>query len=153
MSTGTPASDSLAPAAAGPARGAGMPRRRARRLVWPLLVILLMTASFFAGRIVASFRHLPEIAATLPGDESQFGPELDVKVKERFPLGTADKDLIAELAQQGFTPEWRERDYANAASFVWTGVLCTKIVRVIWRADSAGALTQVDGSYQSQCVF
>jgi hypothetical protein len=71
---------------------------------------------------------------------------------ERFPVGTSDEKLVAYLSEQGVKPEWRQRDYANVASFVWNGVYCTKVVRVIWRADAAGALTQVNGSYQTQCI-
>ena len=105
------------------------------------------------GRMTKGIQHLPALAATLPGDESGFNREIDERVKELFPIGSSDKNLIAYLSAQGFTPEWREKDYANVATFVWTGVLCTISVRVIWRADVEGALTQIDGSYQSQCVF
>jgi len=120
--------------------------------VWAF-ALLIAIAGFFVGRATAGLHHLPALAATLPGDESEFNHEIDERVRELFPIGTSDEKLIAYLSAQGFTPEWRERDYANAASYTWSGVLCAKIVRVIWRADSDGALTAVNGSYKSQCVF
>ena len=49
-----------------------------------------------------------------------------------------------------FFPDWRSRDNPNASFFVQSGLICQKIVRVFWRADVTGALTDVRGSYESQ---
>lgn len=122
-----------------------------RRAIWPAFALFLATASFGAGRMAGGFHSLPDIAATLPGDESQFGRELDGRVRERFPVGTSEDKLVDYLASEGFAPEWRRRDAANAGAFVWSGLLCTKTVRISWRADAAGALTQVNGAYESHC--
>jgi hypothetical protein len=129
--------------------------KRVRLKAWGLwgAALVLTSLGFALGRLTADIHHLPALAATLPGDESAFNRELDERVRKLFPPGTSDDKLIAYLSAQGFTPEWREGDHANAASFTWSGVLCTKVVRIIWRADAAGALSQVNGSYQSQCVF
>jgi hypothetical protein len=130
------------------------PRRsRLRRWSFIAAAAALAILSFYSGRITNGFRHLPELAATLPGDESGFNGQLNARVQQDFPLGSREKKLIDELSRQGFTPEWRERDDANAASFVWTGLLCSKIVRVIWRADEQGLLTQIVGSYASKCAL
>jgi hypothetical protein len=129
--------------------------KRSRLKSWRLWGVALLAAilGFASGRMTSGIHHLPEIAATLPGEESEFSRELDERVRERFPVGASDEKLVAYLSAQGFKPEWRQRDYANVASFVWSGVFCTKVVRVIWRADASGALTHVNGSYQTQCVF
>jgi hypothetical protein len=110
-----------------------------------------MIASFGGGRLASGFRSLPEIAATLPGDESQFSRELDGRIRDRFPIGTSEDKLIDYLASEKFNPEWPRHDAANAGTFVWSGLLCTKVVRVLWRADGGGSLTDVRGAYQSQC--
>ncbi len=123
-----------------------------RRAIWPAATLVVMSASFGVGRTAGGFRSLPDIAATLPGDESQFSRELDSRLRDRFPVGTSENKLVDYLASQGFVPEWRRRDAANAASFVWSGLLCTKTVRVAWRADAAGALTQVSGAYDTHCL-
>jgi hypothetical protein len=47
-----------------------------------------------------------------------------------------------------FAPEWRRRDSANAAAFVWSGLLCTKTARIRWRADASGRLAKVNGAYE-----
>ncbi len=111
-----------------------------------------MIASFGAGKLAGGMRSLPEIAATLPGDESQFDHELDGRIRDRFPVGTSEDKLIDYLATENFKPEWRHRDGANAGAFVWNGLLCTKIVRVLWQADRAGSITEVSGGYQSHCL-
>ena len=123
-----------------------------RRVIWLVLVIALMIASFATGRLSGAFRTLPAIVTTLPGDESNFGPELEARLRARFPAGSKEDDLIAYLADQKFAPEWRRRDAANTGAFVWSGLLCQKIVRVSWRADAAGALSGVSGAYQSHCL-
>jgi hypothetical protein len=150
--------ESVDSAEAGVPQGAGadqpVPRNsRVRRWSFIAVAAALAILSFYSGRTTSGLRHLPELAATLPGDESGFNRELDARVQQDFPLGSREKKLIDELSRQGFAPEWRERDDANAASFVWTGLLCSKVVRVIWRADEQGLLTQIGGSYASKCAL
>jgi hypothetical protein len=122
-----------------------------RSLAWALAVLVLMALSFVIGRKSGDFRLLPSIAATLPGDENEFNRELGEAVRARFPLGTKEDALVGFLSDEGFSPDWRRRDSPNAGIFVWNGLLCSKIVRVMWRADGSGALTFVDGSYEGRC--
>ena len=122
-----------------------------RWALWSTSALLLATASFAAGRF-SSFRPLPEIVATLPGDESEFSREFDDRVRERFPIGSSEDKLLAFLANENFFPDWRRRDNPNSSFFVQSGLICQKIVRVFWRADAAGVLTDVRGSYESQCI-
>jgi hypothetical protein len=122
-----------------------------RRAIWSASALLLATAAFAAGRF-SSFRPFPEIVATLPGDESEFSREFDGRIRERFPIGSSEDNLVDFLANEGFFPDWRSRDNPNASFFVRSGLICQKIVRIFWRADTTGALTDVHGSYQSRCI-
>ncbi len=122
------------------------------RAVWSLVTLGLMVLSFAAGRAIGNVHSLPAIAATLPGEESEFSHELDAKVRELFPIGTSEGSLIDYLRDQGFAPEWRGRNEPNAASFIHNGLICKKMIRIFWRADPAGILTDVNGIYESQCV-
>jgi hypothetical protein len=122
-----------------------------RRAIWPVAALLLMAAAFGVGRLGAGARSLPAIVATLPGDEAQFSRAFDERMRDRFPVGSSEDALVDYLAGERFAPEWRRRDGANAAAFVWSGLLCAKIVRVSWRADAAGRLTEVSGAYESHC--
>lgn len=120
--------------------------------IWLALTLVLMIASFGVGRQAFRIRDLPNIAATLPGDESQFSRELGERIRERFPVGSNEDKLIGYLVSEDFVPEWRRRDDANASSFIRNGLLCTKIVHVLWRADASGVLTEVNGAYASHCL-
>lgn len=128
-------------------------RRPLRRVwVWILASAILAIGSFLAGRTTIGFRDLPEIVATLPGDESEFSRKLDARLHERFPVGSHQDDLVAYLASAGFLPEWPRHDGFYGSSFVKSGAICTKIIHVLWRADSSGILTDIAGSYESRCI-
>ena len=122
-----------------------------RWVIWLAWALLLAAVAFGAGRF-SGFRPLPEIVATLPGDESEFGREFDSRVRERFPIGSSEDKLLSFLVNEGFLPDWRSRDNPNASFFVQSGLICKKIARVLWRADATGILMDVHGSYESQCV-
>lgn len=123
-----------------------------RRAIGPALTLILMFASFFVGRTTGGLHTLPAIAATLPGDESEFSRELDTRIRQRFPIGSSEDQLIEYLASEKFTPEWRRRDESNASVFVRDGLLCRDIVRVSWRADASGILVDVSGAFESHCL-
>ena len=123
-----------------------------RRATWGAVTLLLMAAAFAAGRFAIGNHDLPAIAATLPGDEAQFSREFDERIRDHFPVGTSEDALVDYLASEHFAPEWRRRDDANAAAFVWSGLLCTKTVCVRWRSDATGRLAEVNGAYESHCL-
>jgi hypothetical protein len=130
----------------------GATRPRLRLALWPLLTLVLMLISFVVGRSTGGLHMLPRIVATLPGEETEFSHEFDKRMRERFPVGADEDKLIAYLDAEKFLPEWRRRDDSNRSVFVWNGLLCKKIVRVSWRADATGLLTEVGGTYESQCL-
>ncbi len=123
------------------------------RAFWSAVTLALMSASCWRRQdALTSFRPLPAIVATLPGEETEFSRELDGRIRERFPIGTSEDKLIDFLASENFVPDWRRRDTVNSSSFVESGLICRKIVRVRWRADAAGLLTEVGGVYESHCL-
>ncbi len=122
-----------------------------RGAIWPAATLVLMMLSFGAGR-VTGFRSLPDIVASLPGDESEFSRELDGRIRARFLIGMSEDKLLYFLQSEQFAPEWRRRNDANSSSFVANGLICQKIVHERWRADSAGALTEIGGAYGSHCL-
>jgi hypothetical protein len=120
-------------------------------LAWAAATLILMALSFAAGRMTLGVRIMPEIVATLPGDESEFSRELDARLRERFPLGTSQDKLIGYLVGANFIPDWPRHD-GNASLFIFNGMLCDRTARVFWRADAAGSLTNVGGAYESHCL-
>ena len=127
-------------------------RRILGKAIWSIVVLGLMGASYAMGRVTIGSQGLPEIAATLPGDESDFARELDQRVRERFPIGTDEDQLLYYLRTQNFTPDWRRRDDPNTAYFRHQGLICEQTVRLNWRADASGKLTAVGGDYESHCI-
>ena len=121
------------------------------RLAWAAATLVLAAVAFAAGRMTLGVRIMPEIVATLPGDESQFSRELDARFRERFPVGTPQDKLIGYLVGANFVADW-PRGGANVGVFIFNGWLCNRIARVLWRADSAGALTYISGAYESHCL-
>lgn len=120
------------------------------RLAWAAATLILAALSFSAGRMTLGARIVPEIVATLPNDESEFSREFDARVRERFPIGTSQDKLIGYLVGANFVPDWPQGG-ANASMFVFNGLICDRIARVLWRADAAGNLTSVSGAYESHC--
>ena len=125
------------------------PTASSRRLI---AVLGLMGASYALGRVTIGSNGLPEIVATLPGDESEFSRELDERVRQRFPVGSDEESLLYYLRTQNFIPDWRKRDQPNAAYFIHPGIICEQVVRIIWSADASGKLTSIAGDYKSHCI-
>jgi hypothetical protein len=129
-----------------------------RGLHWKWIAVLSLGAlataaiSFAVGRSSHDFKPLPTILATLVGDEKGFNRGIDEQIREQFPPGSSKDDLIDYLDAEGFVPEWPRRNGQNAARFVHDGILCTKIVQVLWRSDDRGKLTNISGGYASRCV-
>jgi hypothetical protein len=121
------------------------------RVALAAATLIIAALSFGAGRMTLGVRIMPEIVATLPGDESQFSRELDARLRERFPLGTAQDKLIGYLVGANFVPDWPRGD-TNASQFIFNGLMCDRTARVLWRADAAGALTYISGAYESHCL-
>jgi hypothetical protein len=121
------------------------------RVAWVAAALIISALSFGAGRMTLGERFMPEIVATLPGDESQFSRELDARLRERFPLGTAQDKLIGYLVGANFVPDWPRGD-TNASQFIFNGLMCDRTARVLWRADAAGALTYISDAYESHCL-
>src|SRR6476620_11098949 len=90
------------------------------RAAWAAATLILMALSFAAGRMTLGVRIMPEIVATLPGDESQFSRELDARLRERFPVGTSQDKLIGYLVGANFVPDWPQRG-ANVSMFIFNG--------------------------------
>jgi hypothetical protein len=114
--------------------------------------ITTVVLSFSVGRSARDYKPIPTILATLAGDEKGFNSGIDARVRELFPTGSSEDDLIDYLDAEGFVPDWPRRNGHNAGRFVHDGILCTKIVRVLWRSDDRGKLTNVGGGYESRCL-
>ena len=88
-------------------------------------------------------RRLPDLVAGLPSDVQESEAAFDFRVKERFPAGTSEDAVKAELRQQGFDllPAY---DGVQDATFYRKRFPFTTLWSVRWRANS-GMITDVWG--------
>jgi hypothetical protein len=128
----------------------GLPWRRLAAIF--VTAIAAVSISFFAGWSARDLKRLPALVRTLDGVERDFDSGLNARIRQLFPAGSSEDDLIGYLDAEGFVPEWRARNGPNAGRFVHDGMLCKKIARVLWRSDERGKLISVSGSYASRCA-
>jgi hypothetical protein len=121
-------------------------------LLWPIAAFVVVVGAYTAGRYAGNVRALPTIATALTGGEPEFSAEIDERIRNLFPIGSEESRLIEYLATEGFTPEWQRVGEPKAAVFTHLGLLCEKRVRIVWRADERGTLTDIGGGYASHCL-
>lgn len=123
-----------------------------RRLAAFVTAITTVTISFFVGWSARDYKRPPTLLATLHGLERDFDNGINAQIRQLFPAGSSEDDLIDYLDAEGFVPEWHTRNGQNAGRFVHDGMLCKRIARVLWRSDERGKLINVSGGYTSRCV-
>jgi hypothetical protein len=76
-------------------------------------------------------------------------PDFDRRVKERFPVGSDESKLIAELHDERFaTTETQDPSspYRFSALYVAQGIACRESWRVRWKAEQ-GRIVEIEGWY------
>lgn len=111
------------------------------------LVSFGIVVGFLASEFGRSLSR-PALVRGLDGDEAQVDTEFARRVRAQFPVGSSQAVLIATLSEQGFTPKsWRPELGASSAEFNDSNLACNVVADIHWRADTAGNLTFVKGSY------
>jgi len=98
------------------------------------------------------------------------GGRLTVALNKRFPIGSSESDLRAELVHERFIllcPDgYYVHKYSNGneetcmdtgdarRNFVyrWGGLPCDESVQVKWLADNRGRITHIEGGYGGGCI-
>ena len=122
-----------------------------RGVVLSSVAFLSVAGALTAGLLLRRAPPLPEIAATLEGDESQFSRRLTDRLRDKFPTGSSQTALLDFLEREGFSLEPRQEGDENSSVFVRAGALCRKTVRVRWRADFRGAIADINGEFEGKC--
>ena len=98
----------------------------------------------------------PPIGQPLPPAFKDANAAFDLRVKAKFPVGSAQSDLLAELAREGFKvtpcadPTGQGCDYQHFASWRRAGAACDRNWQIVWNADGA-VISKVEGRYYSTC--
>ena len=89
-------------------------------------------------------RKPPELGRALPADSRAAESVFNARVEGRFPRGTLETDLVAELKRQEFSV--RSSENGEFATFSDGGFPIEKLWHVGWRA-SDGRITSAWGVY------
>ncbi|MEM7594191.1 MAG: hypothetical protein AAF383_22210 [Cyanobacteria bacterium P01_A01_bin.83] len=97
------------------------------------------------------FQKKPEfIQQTYSHDSFETQPKFKESVKENFPLGISEIQLVKELANKGFIPGW---SYSNQhqAVFITSNIVCHEVWSITWKVNEEGNVTEIDGLYRDIC--
>jgi len=91
----------------------------------------------------------PTIAAGIDfSDERAADAAFDARLRRRFPPGTAEAVMRAELQTEGFAPEGGPRSW----SYTWGMFPFGKWLNATWSVDTHARITEATGSYSYRCV-
>jgi len=82
------------------------------------------------------------------GNVDEISNNFDMAVRNQFPLGSKEADLISELIKEKFKPDWGGR----RATYRGIPGVCVNEYSVSWVIDSDDRLTRVSGSFQAICL-
>lgn len=108
-------------------------------------ILLIITAAL----CICGCTHTPPIGRELPRGPERHGVYFDQRVKSRFPVGSDESNLVAELRRERFnvisspTRSSAKRDIG--------GIPCRRIWSISWTAE-AGKITDVTGDYGETCL-
>jgi hypothetical protein len=111
------------------------------------VMLLLILLAGCAIRIPPIGRHLP---STFVDENHAF----DARVRERFPIGSSEPALVAELEHEGFTlsdSKIEPETYKSIALYDLPGLPCRLTWRVLWNSDDA-KISAIAGHYSSVCL-
>jgi hypothetical protein len=126
------------------------------RLTLGAIVLIALAAAF--GIRFWRFGGAPPLPALLQGLTDSRNPAAQQafvhRLRTRFPVGSSEAELVAELRKEGFrlrtearAPQ-REVSYDRAAGL---GEVCRRGGTVRWSADEAGKLTDISGGFYVYC--
>jgi len=120
------------------------------RLGLGLLALLAFLVIGIAALLWESPR--PPLAADLSTYTTIAQTQFEQKVRDTFPVGSSEDDLIRELSKQGFQPQWRRKDGDNVASAERGKLICRESWNVSWRSDQSGKITKIQGHSRLSCL-
>jgi hypothetical protein len=90
----------------------------------------------------------PQIASNMWPTAGPFSPSWTRRLRERFPIGSSEKELLRTLQREGFEIDYQRR----FAAFGWARYPCVYTLTARWRADSAGRVREVEGGLLNACT-
>ena len=96
----------------------------------------------------------PPIGRGLPAASAEARPVFDKRVKERFPVGSDEGSLLAELNREAFTVTAARdpmRRYRFSATYEVHHLACNLSWTIWWNAEKS-TITDIAGDYGATCL-
>ena len=115
-----------------------------------ILPALALCGGLFSGCAYS----IPPLGRDLPATVDQTRVEFDARVRNRYPVGSDEQPLVAELRKERFKlAEDLGKPNADRLSAVYesNGLACRLRWAVYWAADQ-GKITAISGEYSQVCL-
>ena len=115
------------------------------------VTILLMGGTviwFVQGWRVAGVSGPPPIARNMYPIAGTVSPSWSRRLRERFPVGSAERDLVGRLRREHFQVDPQNR----RAGFGWARYPCVYTLTVRWRGDQLGRVRAIEGGLLNACT-
>jgi hypothetical protein len=103
---------------------------------------------FAAGWRTGWFSGPPPIARNMYPVAGQISPTWSRRLRERFPIGSAEKRLVEVLRREKFQVD----PVRHIAGYGWARYPCVYTLTVVWRADEVGRVRAVQGGLLNACT-
>jgi hypothetical protein len=120
-----------------------------------VISVISILGTLFWSDLRSFERSQVPLTAGLHGAWAAISEEFDRRVKNRFPLGSTEKDMALELRREGFSrQDWESSvDLEHQATRDESRFPCNQRAQVFWRADAEGRLTAIRGEYpMGECL-
>jgi hypothetical protein len=115
------------------------------------LTLILMGGAvvwFVQGWRIGGLSGPPPIARNMYPIAGAVSPSWSRRLRERFPIGSPERELVRRLQREKFQVDGRNR----RAGFGWARYPCVYTLTVIWRADELGRVRAVEGGLLDACT-
>jgi hypothetical protein len=111
----------------------------------------MMLAVFCAFVVCACSSATPSLGRGLPRTFVPT-PDFDRRIKERFPVGSEESKLLAEIHSERFAIKQNQdssRPYRFSALYVAQSIACRESWRIQWNAEQ-GRIVGIEGWYSGE---
>jgi hypothetical protein len=133
------------------------------RILRTVAVVIVIIAGLAFGPTIFfhSYRPLPNLATGISslGSDAVAASEFTRRLSQKFPIGSSDAILKAELDREGWGPIYKDNSsnrkppshYVRFQRHI--GLLFVEVATVAWKSDDDGNLIEISGGYFRDVFF
>jgi hypothetical protein len=110
--------------------------------------------ALFGLLLTACSKSPPPIGSGLPKDFSAAATAFDERVRQRFPVGSEEEKLVAELRNQQFSIQEisdKGSRYKRSAGYEVGDLACKETWTILW-VPLQGKVADIKGTYRQVCL-